>query len=246
MKTTEADTPKNVVKQKPKSPANESKTGMEIDPIQEENEGKDQLNEDNESVIEPSLSYADRKKVAQKAKMTMAEKKDEIKKMILDSDNKALSKAVRGNHQTQGIQSTMSPKANPNRFGNLVRGSTVKRSQKHNPNSHNLPNTTLTRLGGTSYSPSDTSSPPLEESLSVNTMYTIGSADSSTTTEDRLKANASTTKEYKHPLEKVRPRKIHVQPKSPPEDKGSQNDMSATGSSVGSHKGATSQACVLQ
>jgi len=32
--------------------------------------------------------------------MAKGEKKDEIKKMILDSDNKALSKAVRGNHQS--------------------------------------------------------------------------------------------------------------------------------------------------
>ncbi|XP_052813517.1 uncharacterized protein LOC128240741 isoform X2 [Mya arenaria] len=253
------ETNKDTVQQLQKEEA--IKTIEEVNEQEEESlKAKEEIN---------SLGKDDRKidvRSKPKAKPpTTEEKKDEIKKMLLGSDNKAISQALKSSYKNSSksnyaIQATDTKhplqKSQSGRFGNIKKGSNVKRlyesqtlessSQKDESISSSLHSSKCT-------------SPNLESSLNITTVSNKGSADSKTSVDERRGANKRTNKEKEmiHPLEKVRPKKIIVKPKEiSDENKPGVPSLGATGSSLRTKRddkqtknptdSKTSQACVIQ
>ena len=191
--------------------------------------------------------------------------KDKIKKMILQSDSKAMMKAMRkpGRSVSQkgfGIQASdmkhFERKQSSNNFSSVMRGSNVKRLQSEDRSQKDDESLPYSR------SSSQGSSVKLDSMLQISTVNkTKNDGDdaekvlSKSLPSKKSPKSPEASKEEVHPLDKVRPKRIKVQPKrSISEGHGSRQNMTATGIGMGTTQSANmplptrkgSQACNIQ
>lgn len=227
--------------------------------------GAEKLEEDN--IVKPTKEDGAKgiRRESLSKKEIKEKEKEKIKQMILKSDSKALSKALSRtnmrpvaqsgfNIQTSDMKTSAIKKQNSGNFSNVLRGSNVKRIQ-----TSTMGQTTTEQKGGSRTS-TQTSLEDLESALQINTVQ--GAYGGSTAVQTSKSGNASpktksadSGKADTYPLDRVRPKKIKVQPKTTAESKGgAKSTMTATGIGLGVTKGSEmplpertdSKACSLQ
>lgn len=261
----------NVTKTKDVEKMEDSKVGgndkkenkLQNEPIIEE---KDIPLDSSLKMSESDKAQHNRKKLSEKE--IKEQQKEQIKKMILEDDNKALSKAMSKQfpkpvtQQGYGIQKNdngISQRRQPTNRGSTIRkGSNVKRGQS---NSNFYSDKRVETQDVTERSPSQGSSTNSSApSLQISTVssqkseptdkYTKGERDRNSS-----KTSASSSQSEPLPLDRVRPKRIKVQPKGSPSDARSKNPpLAATGNGIGVTRSSnmplpertTSKACILQ
>ncbi|XP_052285089.1 uncharacterized protein LOC127881358 isoform X1 [Dreissena polymorpha] len=239
-------------------------TTDKIETIQETNDAEVRNGthlEDTESAKDID-TYQKTQKVAQQ---TPIEQKEDVKRMLLESDNTAIRKALKASNTSQlvsksrMVQSTDSrvqlPPNPASKYGSIARGSNVKRlmtqSSATELNKHDV-SIAHSKIKSTR---SNGGLPNMDASLNITPVKQGFSASSVSSVESRKSAIGKEKKSEVHPLERVRPRKINVKPQSDKDNgrKESGPSFAATGRSVqnqdrspagGNQK--TSQACSLQ
>lgn len=248
------------------------------------NEAISEVTESEEEFLEAKVMPEDAIKVTivkSKKKEPISEKeqkeieKEKIMRMILQSDSRALSKAInkttrrplgqsisqRGFNILPSDMRTMQRKQSSNNFANVVRGTNVKRTQAE---MEIVPG--QSRKQPESRTTSQSSSANLESTLHIQTVSKTRMADNDgrrdvhNETGTRSKGSGKSSDSDKgetYPLDRVRPKKIKVKPQtsaSQSTSNGTDQNMTATGIGIGVPKGADmplpdrvdSKACIIQ
>lgn len=187
--------------------------------------------------------------------------KEKIMRMILQSDSRALSKAInrttrrplgqsisqRGSNILPSDMRTMQRNLSSNNFANVVRGSNVKRTPAE---TEIVPRQSLKK--SESRTSSHSSSTNLESTLHIQTVSKTSMADNDESSDAHNKTGARSKGSGKpkssdsdrgetYPLDRVRPKKIKVKPRtseSQSTSNGINQNTTATGIGIGVTKGA--------